>query len=610
MGTLRTQVKLPKQISLIDWDVTEDGIDINGTYNYISFPSPITSFPLEGNDIPPAFISEIVISNGSFTAANGTYTRSNSTDAFTKTSGTPGAIFFGGDAWYIFSTSIGNVARNTSDLGTGTWSAWVPGNSSGITATYSYSSSAVTYNLYASENGSEYSLIYSGGTPIIEGYKHSSLESYIFYDGSRWALWFDGTYQWVNPNGTQNILPFNSWEIYVAQGAAGNIEVTNGSTGKNISFLVKKTNLGKGGVTTSTLIAGSIYNFSTNSAPNSRNFNTIATNENYFDFLLTEMGYVPSVFKAFVTSQSGIVIDFSKHAIVVQAQNNKPIAPLSGFFNMGNRSMRVSLGFAFGLLLPANYFKIYIIDRRGWDNIYLTNVNQSIVYENYNFNLNLGGDIQNYWQLDEPGGERIDVVNKNNLFEGDATIPNTAGRINYAADFDAVDNTRYLSNDEFVINNTFSISCWVKLHSYSAYEQAIWGTNAYDPVSSLYISNGTNKFEFYNNIIDLTLTTNIVPDLETWYHTVYIVNRNQMYLYINGNLAGVSYTVGTDFINNSNTGGGLALSSYFYDGPGIPGYPINAAIDEVGIWNRMLNESEIKALYNFGNGLPVENFYT
>ena len=38
MGTLITQVKLPKQISLSSWNVTEDGVDINGTYNYISFP--------------------------------------------------------------------------------------------------------------------------------------------------------------------------------------------------------------------------------------------------------------------------------------------------------------------------------------------------------------------------------------------------------------------------------------------------------------------------------------------------------------------------------------------------------------------------------------------
>jgi hypothetical protein len=83
------------------------------------------------------FINSIVISNGSYTAANGTYTRSTSSEAFTKTGGN-GSIFFGGDAWYIFNTGVGNVAKNTSELGTGTWVAWAPGNSSGITAVYSY----------------------------------------------------------------------------------------------------------------------------------------------------------------------------------------------------------------------------------------------------------------------------------------------------------------------------------------------------------------------------------------------------------------------------------------------------------------------------------------
>lgn len=80
------------------------------------------------------FINSIVISNGSYTAANGTYTRDNSSGAFTNENG---SIFFGGDAWYIFNTAIGNVARNTSTLGTGIWEPWAPGNSSEIIAEYS-----------------------------------------------------------------------------------------------------------------------------------------------------------------------------------------------------------------------------------------------------------------------------------------------------------------------------------------------------------------------------------------------------------------------------------------------------------------------------------------
>jgi hypothetical protein len=82
------------------------------------------------------FINSIIISNGSYGPANGTYTRDTPSESFTLTEG-DGAIFFGGDAWYIFNGTIGNVAINTSTLGTGTWEPFAPGNSSGITAEYS-----------------------------------------------------------------------------------------------------------------------------------------------------------------------------------------------------------------------------------------------------------------------------------------------------------------------------------------------------------------------------------------------------------------------------------------------------------------------------------------
>jgi hypothetical protein len=108
----------------------------SGTTQYTLQPIKV-----EFGTIPDPYINQIVISGGSFTAANGTYTRLSNTDTFTKIGGTEGSIYYvAGDGWYIFSSGTGNVAKNTSDLGTGTWSAWAPGNSSGITAIYTYSS--------------------------------------------------------------------------------------------------------------------------------------------------------------------------------------------------------------------------------------------------------------------------------------------------------------------------------------------------------------------------------------------------------------------------------------------------------------------------------------
>lgn len=84
------------------------------------------------------FISEIIVTGSSFAAANGRYVRTINSGAFTKIGGTAGSIFDGGDGWYIFSVGTGNVARNESALGTGTWAAKEPGYASGISAEYRY----------------------------------------------------------------------------------------------------------------------------------------------------------------------------------------------------------------------------------------------------------------------------------------------------------------------------------------------------------------------------------------------------------------------------------------------------------------------------------------
>jgi hypothetical protein len=102
-----------------------------------SVPTTTTSTTSTTTTICAPFINSIVISNGSYTATNGTYNRNNPASGFTQVDGT-GFIFNApGDGWYI-NYGAGNVAKNTSELGTGTWEPWAPGNSTGITAEYFY----------------------------------------------------------------------------------------------------------------------------------------------------------------------------------------------------------------------------------------------------------------------------------------------------------------------------------------------------------------------------------------------------------------------------------------------------------------------------------------
>ena len=80
-----------------------------------------------------AFINQIIISNGTYVAANSTYTRNQSNVAFTRADGL-GSIFFGGDAWYMNSADIGNVAVNYNNLNVNSWEPHPFGNSSNIIA--------------------------------------------------------------------------------------------------------------------------------------------------------------------------------------------------------------------------------------------------------------------------------------------------------------------------------------------------------------------------------------------------------------------------------------------------------------------------------------------
>jgi len=89
-----------------------------------------------------AFVNSITLSGGSKSGLNGIYTRATSDEAFSKVGG-GASIYFSLGTWYLFSdgtlSTAGNTATNSSqDLVSGSWAAFAPGNSTGISATYGY----------------------------------------------------------------------------------------------------------------------------------------------------------------------------------------------------------------------------------------------------------------------------------------------------------------------------------------------------------------------------------------------------------------------------------------------------------------------------------------
>ena len=116
------------------WTFAYDGSPFTTSLTVAEFPWQASwESPYTATKACAAFINQIIISNGTYAAANSTYTRNQSNGAFTRADG-QGSIFWNGSEWYIFSADIGNVAVNYLNLDVNSWEPHHPGNSSNITA--------------------------------------------------------------------------------------------------------------------------------------------------------------------------------------------------------------------------------------------------------------------------------------------------------------------------------------------------------------------------------------------------------------------------------------------------------------------------------------------
>lgn len=121
------------------------GFNSPDTFSFYSSTDSCSRIELSGVSADfetKAFINKVTLSGGSKSGLNGIYTRATSDEAFSKVGG-GASIYFSLGTWYLFSdgtlSTAGNTATNSSqDLVSGSWAAFAPGNSTGISATYGY----------------------------------------------------------------------------------------------------------------------------------------------------------------------------------------------------------------------------------------------------------------------------------------------------------------------------------------------------------------------------------------------------------------------------------------------------------------------------------------
>lgn len=213
----------------------------------------------------------------------------------------------------------------------------------------------------------------------------------------------------------------------------------------------------------------------------------------------------------------------------------------------------------------------------------------------------LNDSVRAYYKFDELDSSVIDALG---IFNGTATAGVTAnadGKINYAKDY----NIGNLSIGNIGALGSFSLSAWIKPDNLTTIQRVVAsrksdGSNEYymeiNPAfpGSMSIGIQTSGSAWRSARCSLNITSDGV-----YHHWVFTRNSTTFTCYVDGVMGVVTFTsVGGDTSGTITT----ATATFIGSNPtGATNY-YGGLIDEVGIWNRTINQSEVTELYNGGVG--------
>lgn len=197
-----------------------------------------------------------------------------------------------------------------------------------------------------------------------------------------------------------------------------------------------------------------------------------------------------------------------------------------------------------------------------------------------------------YYKMDELSGAVVDALGNNNATNNGAT-PGVTGIINTAYQLDNTDSI--VSDSATGISGTAarSFSLWVDPITAQDLEFFIQqGNNAAAQGFGLFIFPTTHVLTFWGAAADYQ--TNYTVQNNSFQHFVVTYNGTEIRVYANGQIV-------LEQVRALNTGN--TPLRFGVDGGLNP--TLDGVVDEVGVWTRALNLSEVQDLYNGGNGITV-----
>lgn len=225
-----------------------------------------------------------------------------------------------------------------------------------------------------------------------------------------------------------------------------------------------------------------------------------------------------------------------------------------------------------------------------------------------NIASSLLNNIVSYWKLD---GNSNDSVASNNGTDTNITYTGS-GKINQAANFVGTSYINVGSTSSFsFIQNTgvFSISFWMKTTSFSTLYYPFGNT----PTSSekgffisktaagaiqIQVFNGTGNA---NSLVSYNTVNSVISD-NNYHHIVIVIDKatTTVKIYKDSVLQTTGSNTSLWNLSSGNSSRTLNIGSINWTTPTT--FSFNGSLDEIGIWNRVLTQSEITELYNSNVG--------
>lgn len=210
-------------------------------------------------------------------------------------------------------------------------------------------------------------------------------------------------------------------------------------------------------------------------------------------------------------------------------------------------------------------------------------------------NNTLNAGLISYWKFDESSGNAKDSSELNNILINNGSSYNS-GKINNGTLIGGGNKFSGLSNDFIIGTNNFTISCWFKSSGAGTRVGLMCNDPSWSNVPAWRLAcheSEGGKLGFYSNSGNFLTPNNVLDN--TW-HQIVIVREgtgiNQTKMYLDG-----------DNVVNGTCSNNLTLNTLYLGNDGFPSFTAVAEMDEVGIWNRALNSSEVLTLNNNRAGL-------